>query len=387
MQMTCSPSPSKINRAFGWIIPPFLVGVMGFTTWVYIVLICINYLIMHGRRIGSIDLFFCNQNAYNLVILLVVFSILLCMVILSFIRIIFTPPGYVPRLKDLKTCSSNNIELRNHITDQMRTFCLYDAYVCENDGFPRWCAVCEVYKPDRAHHCSEVQRCVLKLDHFCPWVGGVIGFTRYKFFVLFIFYVTLICVFVICSCAPLTGEYRKMNGQVPGPWIGILVLASFFTLFLGPFTSIHIFYILRNSTTIESINFYARFYLLNVLYDTENSGFKRANVTTNPGEHPWDLGWKRNWCSVMGRSWWDWLFPIRGSPGNGYHFEYNSSKLNEWKITAKTNVSKYLSSSKSMTFSNLQTEYSGSFSHGFWTDNGVLTSSTNSVKALTEQIL
>ncbi|CCJ30038.1 unnamed protein product [Pneumocystis jirovecii] len=323
MQMACDLNPSKVNRFFGWIIPPFLICVMGFTTWVYIVLICINYLIMH-------------------VTLLVIFSILLCMVTLSFTRIIFTPPGYVPRFKDLKLSSSNDVGLRTHIVNQMKTFCLYDAYVCENDGFPRWCAVCEVYKPDRAHHCSEVQRCVLKLDHFCPWVGG--------------------------------------NGRVPGPWIGILALASFFTLFLGPFTSIHIFYILRNSTTIESINFYARIYLLNVLYETEKSGVKRANVTTKPGYHPWDLGWKMNWRSVMGKHWWDWFFPFTGSPGSGYHFDYNSELLDELKIMAKQSkvVSKYLSSDKSVTTLNLQSECSGVNSqYGFCTD-GVLTSSTNS---------
>ncbi|KTW25882.1 hypothetical protein T552_03156 [Pneumocystis carinii B80] len=375
MQMACDPSSSNVNRAFGWVIPPLLVSVMGFTTWVYIVLICVNYLVNRGRSLG--------------IVLLVIFSLLLFMVTLSFARIIFTSPGYVPRFKDLKISSSNDIELRNHITDQMRTFCLYDAYVCENDGFPRWCAICEVYKPDRAHHCSEVQRCVLKLDHFCPWVGGVIGFTRYKFFVLFIFYVTLICVFIICSCAPLIREYYIMNGYVPGPWIGILALASFFTLFLGPFTSIHVFYIFRNSTTIESINFYARFYLLNVLYDTDKSGFKRANVTTNPGDHPWDLGWKENWCSVMGKNWWDWFFPIKKSPGNGYHFDYNPYKLDEWKILAKQagNVSTHLTS-KSMTSSNIQSDYSRTLSQpGFWTDSGAPTSSVDSVKMLNEQIL
>ncbi|KAG4301412.1 hypothetical protein PCK1_002338 [Pneumocystis canis] len=373
MKMVCDLSPNKVNRIFGWIIPPFLVGVMGFTTWVYIVLICINYLIMHGRRLG--------------IVLLVVFFILLSMVALSFIRIIFTPPGYIPRFKDLKEYLSNDIELGNYITDQMKTFYLYDAYVCENDGFPRWCSVCEVYKPDRAHHCSEVQRCVLKLDHFCPWVGGVIGFTRYKFFVLFIFYVTLICVFVICSCAPLTGEYRRMNGHVPGPWVGILALAFFFTLFLGPFTSVHIFYIFRNSTTIESINFYARFYLLNILYGTEKSGFKRTNVTTNPGQHPWDLGWMQNWCSVMGEKWWEWMFPFKGSPGNGYHFDYNSNMLSEWKTMATQSETISKCSAKILTFSDFQDEYSKkSFQPETQTDNGASTSVKNA-KMITEQNL
>ena len=44
-----------------------------------------------------------------------------------------------------------------------------DVFVCEGDGRPRWCSTCQIFKPDRAHHCREVDRCVYKMDHFCPW--------------------------------------------------------------------------------------------------------------------------------------------------------------------------------------------------------------------------
>jgi hypothetical protein len=44
-----------------------------------------------------------------------------------------------------------------------------DVFVCESDGRPRWCATCLNWKPDRAHHCREIGRCVMKMDHFCPW--------------------------------------------------------------------------------------------------------------------------------------------------------------------------------------------------------------------------
>ena len=39
-----------------------------------------------------------------------------------------------------------------------------------------------------------------------------------------------------------------------------------------------------------------------------------AILRTEPGENPWDLGWKRNWTEVMGQSPFDWLLPIRKSP-------------------------------------------------------------------------
>ena len=44
-----------------------------------------------------------------------------------------------------------------------------DAFICENDGLPRWCFHCNCWKPDRSHHCGELGRCVRKMDHFCPW--------------------------------------------------------------------------------------------------------------------------------------------------------------------------------------------------------------------------
>lgn len=39
-----------------------------------------------------------------------------------------------------------------------------------------------------------------------------------------------------------------------------------------------------------------------------------AILETEPGENPWDLGWWRNWRSVMGNSVIEWLLPIWHSP-------------------------------------------------------------------------
>jgi palmitoyltransferase len=52
-----------------------------------------------------------------------------------------------------------------------------DVFVCETDGRPRWCSTCCNWKIDRAHHCSEIERCVKKMDHYCPWVGGIVAET------------------------------------------------------------------------------------------------------------------------------------------------------------------------------------------------------------------
>ena len=37
----------------------------------------------------------------------------------------------------------------------------------------RLCRRCKSFKPERAHHCSVCRRCIIKMDHHCPWVNNV----------------------------------------------------------------------------------------------------------------------------------------------------------------------------------------------------------------------
>lgn len=51
----------------------------------------------------------------------------------------------------------------------LEKFYTKEVFTCEGDGKPRWCSECSNWKPDRTHHCSDVGRCIYKMDHFCPW--------------------------------------------------------------------------------------------------------------------------------------------------------------------------------------------------------------------------
>jgi len=55
------------------------------------------------------------------------------------------------------------------------------------------CKKCDAPKPFRAHHCSICKRCIMKMDHHCPWVNTCVAEYNQKHFLLFLIYVFLLC--------------------------------------------------------------------------------------------------------------------------------------------------------------------------------------------------
>eukprot|EP00529_Nitzschia_sp_RCC80_P024135 CAMPEP_0113463834 /NCGR_PEP_ID=MMETSP0014_2-20120614/12875_1 /TAXON_ID=2857 /ORGANISM="Nitzschia sp." /LENGTH=449 /DNA_ID=CAMNT_0000355867 /DNA_START=535 /DNA_END=1882 /DNA_ORIENTATION=+ /assembly_acc=CAM_ASM_000159 len=77
----------------------------------------------------------------------------------------------------------------------------------------RRCHKCnDNYKPNRAHHDSVTGRCVVKFDHFCPWVGNAVGALNHKFFVLFVGYTLVSCCFSLVLIA-----MRGVHCGLPSP--------------------------------------------------------------------------------------------------------------------------------------------------------------------------
>lgn len=79
-------------------------------------------------------------------------------------------PGIGPHGQDVTTLDLEAI-FRGDVAPPigLESFYEKDVFACDQTGLPVWCGTCCNWKPDRTRHCSDVGRCVRKLDHFCPW--------------------------------------------------------------------------------------------------------------------------------------------------------------------------------------------------------------------------
>eukprot|EP00934_Nitzschia_sp_Nitz4_P008364 Nitzschia sp. Nitz4//scaffold8_size234185//12266//13635//NITZ4_001230-RA/size234185-augustus-gene-0.254-mRNA-1//-1//CDS//3329559725//8354//frame0 len=120
-------------------------------------------------------------NLFSTAIFLLVYVPIAMLALWSLYMAFSTNPGAVPMgarpLVTVKRADSNS----NANGGRQRA--LRRCHKC-NDNF----------KPNRAHHDSVTGRCIVKFDHFCPWVGNAVGALNHKFFVLFVGYTMCTCI-------------------------------------------------------------------------------------------------------------------------------------------------------------------------------------------------
>ncbi len=129
--------------------------------------------------------------------------------------------------------------------------------------------MCNVFKPDRCHHCSACNRCVLNMDHHCPWVNNCIGFWNRKFFLLLLFYgvatlaffaVVMLDNFIHTIQWHLTAYSGTENNTfdikecvINSVYDATYIFVLFLIVILTKFTYFHITLVRKNMTTLESL--------------------------------------------------------------------------------------------------------------------------------------
>ncbi len=93
-----------------------------------------------------------------------------------------------------------------------------------------YCKRCELTTPPRAMHCFLCNRCVLGMDHHCPWLATCVGYHNHAYFFLFLFYVVVGCLYLVCFTLPLF--YSAIMHHHPDRWNGINLRRDRFALTL-----------------------------------------------------------------------------------------------------------------------------------------------------------
>lgn len=153
-------------------------------------------------------------EAGDSVAIIVVYNILVVLALTSHIRTMFTNPGAVPRCARALSPAGEDGEMI--------------------------CGRCDSFKPAVSHHCRVCGRCIVRMDHHCPWMNNCIGAMNQKFFVLFLTYTTAQCIFVLVTlavrvgtCAPESSVEACFPGEEGRLAIGLVVLVGLGFLFVA----------------------------------------------------------------------------------------------------------------------------------------------------------
>uniref|UniRef100_A0A095CB85 Palmitoyltransferase n=1 Tax=Schistosoma haematobium TaxID=6185 RepID=A0A095CB85_SCHHA len=201
-------------------------------------------------------------------------------VVTAFLRTAFTDPGIIPRATrpevewtelsistgDVSGNDSNNKS--EHDVNAVRTYppgartrqiLIGDHLVKIN-----YCHSCRIFRPPRASHCSSCDNCVERFDHHCPWIGNCVGQRNYRYFILFIYSLSIYCLYILVfSIVNLILLYEKYEDIImaikisPASIIDILITFSAMWTVFG-LSGYHTSLVCRGFSTHEDIRHFPR---------------------------------------------------------------------------------------------------------------------------------
>ncbi|CAO3618067.1 unnamed protein product [Mucor fragilis] len=194
-------------------------------------------------------------KVYNICTLLFTLYVVYCIHFHYYMAIV-TSPGDMEEYRRPEASSSS---AQNESEPSMRTMLLE---MEEHSTFPQSCKKCQLPKPERAHHCSVCNTCILRFDHHCPWIHNCVGHFNHRYFVLFMTYLIFAAgYFAVFGWRPfmLCLDFTQMDWPYyfPRPLMAFsMILAICMGLAIGALCIWHYYLIFTAQTTVEFYNNY-----------------------------------------------------------------------------------------------------------------------------------
>uniref|UniRef100_A0A4W4F2I8 Palmitoyltransferase n=1 Tax=Electrophorus electricus TaxID=8005 RepID=A0A4W4F2I8_ELEEL len=281
------------QRIFSWIPVVIISCVVLWSYYAYVFELCF---------LLQVQQWFPSVVAY-----LLVFHVCFIMFCWTYWKAIFTPPSTPTKKFQLSYSDKERYEMEERPDVQKQI--LIDIakklpiFTRAQSGAIRFCDHCQLIKPDRCHHCSVCETCILKMDHHCPWVNNCVGFSNYKFFLLFLSYSILYCVFISSTVFQYFLKFwveELPNSHAKFHVLFLLFVALMFFVSLTFLFGYHCWLVAKNRSTLEA--------------------FSAPVFQNGPDRDGFNVGFRRNLLQVFGEDKKLWLFPVFTSQGDGHYF-------------------------------------------------------------------
>ncbi|KAM7389425.1 hypothetical protein PAMP_023406 [Pampus punctatissimus] len=296
-------------RVLYWIPVLFIALIVAWSYYAYVLQLCIESIEDTGEK----------------VVYLLVYHVIFIMFVWAYWQTIFSKP--MNPLKEFHLSYSDKELLEREDRGESQQEILrriakdLPIYTRTNSGAIRFCDRCQLLKPDRCHHCSA-----------CDKVNNCVGFSNYKFFMLFLAYSLLYCLFITATDLKyfikfwLAGgrahfrlkEYMKglPDTQAKFHILFLFFSASMFSVSLASLFIYHCWLVCKNRSTLEAVRAPV------FRHGTDKNGFS--------------LGFSKNFRQVFGDEVKYWPIPVFSSAADGRQFPSKPLRESQSRLLTST---------------------------------------------------